>query len=182
MDPSTRRARPRPPRARRRQGRRAELARGGHTGDRDRHVGAITPTASATAPTNRSSRWRACGLHPPTLTARPRAEQPTDERAVGQQRALAMVPRRASGRRPPRRPAADGARVAMLDIDELPSYLPADAIGSRADVADEVAVQAAVTQVVEAWGGLDIVAERGGATRRRRPRRPALARGVAADR
>lgn len=68
-----------------------------------------------------------------------------------------------------RRLAADGACVAMLDVDAAALGSAAHAVESvagaagpevlalAADVADEAAVEAAMAQVVEAWGGLDVV-------------------------
>jgi NAD(P)-dependent dehydrogenase (short-subunit alcohol dehydrogenase family) len=78
------------------------------------------------------------------------------ERSAGR-RALVTGAAKGIGLAAARRLAADGARVAMLDVDVLPADLPAGAIGFRADVADEAAVETAFAQVVEAWGGLDIV-------------------------
>jgi NAD(P)-dependent dehydrogenase (short-subunit alcohol dehydrogenase family) len=59
-----------------------------------------------------------------------------------------------------RRLAAEGARVAMLDVDADALSATATALGAlplHADVADEAAVERAVAEVVEAWGGLDVV-------------------------
>src|SRR4051795_11176801 len=55
-----------------------------------------------------------------------------------------------------RRLAADGARVAMLDVAEVRD-LPAGAFPLRADVADEGDMERAVGEVLDAWGGLDVV-------------------------
>jgi NAD(P)-dependent dehydrogenase (short-subunit alcohol dehydrogenase family) len=56
-----------------------------------------------------------------------------------------------------RRLAADGARVALLDVDEIEGPLPPGGMALRADVADEAAVERAIGEVVDAWGGLDVV-------------------------
>ncbi len=57
--------------------------------------------------------------------------------------------------------AAEGARVAVLDLD--PSAAAAPVAGAEpllplvADVADEASVEAAVAAVVQRWGGLDVL-------------------------
>ncbi|MCE7083064.1 SDR family NAD(P)-dependent oxidoreductase [Streptomyces sp. ST2-7A] len=59
-----------------------------------------------------------------------------------------------------RRLAADGARVAVLDIavDDLPGPL----LGLRADVTDDDAVRAAVRSAVDVMGGLDVLVNNAG--------------------
>ncbi|GAA4355755.1 3-oxoacyl-ACP reductase FabG [Angustibacter luteus] len=73
-----------------------------------------------------------------------------------------------------RRLAADGAKVALLDLDEsaaaatakdIASEVSADAIGVGADVRDPEAVQRAVDTVVERLGGLHILVNNAGVTR-----------------
>jgi 3-oxoacyl-[acyl-carrier protein] reductase len=69
-----------------------------------------------------------------------------------------------------RRLAADGARVAVLDLDEASAAAAAaeiapDAIGIGADVRDADAVQAAVAQVVAELGGLHVLVNNAGVTR-----------------
>jgi rhamnose utilization protein RhaD (predicted bifunctional aldolase and dehydrogenase)/NAD(P)-dependent dehydrogenase (short-subunit alcohol dehydrogenase family) len=64
--------------------------------------------------------------------------------------------------------AAAGAEVALLDIDAAAAQARARAIGSAAlalacDVTDGAAVRAAFDQVVETFGGLDIVVSNAGA-------------------
>lgn len=54
--------------------------------------------------------------------------------------------------------AADGARVACLDIDEaLLSALPFEALTLTADVRDEAAIEHAILRVEKTFGGLDII-------------------------
>ena len=50
---------------------------------------------------------------------------------------------------------AEGARVALLDVD--PARPPPESIAIQADVSDESAVEAAVSEAVTAFGGLDLV-------------------------
>jgi NAD(P)-dependent dehydrogenase (short-subunit alcohol dehydrogenase family) len=56
--------------------------------------------------------------------------------------------------------AARGARVACLDL--APDGLPEPLIGIRADVADDVAVRAAVEQAAQRLGGIDILVNNAG--------------------
>src|SRR4051795_4351425 len=77
------------------------------------------------------------------------------ERPAGR-RALVTGAAKGIGLATARRLAAQGARVAMLDVDEVPD-VPGDAMALRADVADEAALERAVGEAVGAWGGLDIV-------------------------
>ncbi|HEY3764458.1 MAG TPA: SDR family NAD(P)-dependent oxidoreductase [Gaiellales bacterium] len=63
--------------------------------------------------------------------------------------------------------AAEGARVALLDVDAPAIAALADEIGAAAlaittDVTDEVQVEAAVAAAVEAFGGLDTVVANAG--------------------
>ena len=67
-----------------------------------------------------------------------------------------------------RRLRADGARVALLDLDEAGAVATAaevGGIGVWCDVTDGAAVQAAVERVVEELGSLDIVVNNAGVTR-----------------
>ena len=67
-----------------------------------------------------------------------------------------------------RRLSADGARVAVLDLDEAgaaTTAAPLGGIGIGCDVTDEAAVQAAVERVVAELGRLDIVVNNAGVTR-----------------
>ena len=69
-----------------------------------------------------------------------------------------------------RRLAADGATVALLDLDESAAAATAaeispDAIGVGADVTDAAAVEQAVGQVVERLGGLHVLVNNAGVTR-----------------
>ena len=74
------------------------------------------------------------------------------------------------GRAVAERFAAEGARVAILDVDEqaarstLTAIESAEGIGLVAvtDVADEQAVSAAVGRAVAEWGGLDVVVANAG--------------------
>jgi NAD(P)-dependent dehydrogenase (short-subunit alcohol dehydrogenase family) len=64
--------------------------------------------------------------------------------------------------------AAAGAEVALLDVDEAAANAKAKAIGGAAlgmgcDVTDAASVRAAFRQVVEAFGGVDIVVSNAGA-------------------
>ena len=66
------------------------------------------------------------------------------------------------GRAAAARLAAEGARVAVLDVDAKAAAAHAAALGHgalalAADVADEGAVEAAVDTAAAAWGGLDVV-------------------------
>jgi NAD(P)-dependent dehydrogenase (short-subunit alcohol dehydrogenase family) len=56
--------------------------------------------------------------------------------------------------------AAEGARVAVLDLD--PSAAAAPLLALTADVTDEDSVLAAVAAVVERWGGLDVLVNNAG--------------------
>jgi NAD(P)-dependent dehydrogenase (short-subunit alcohol dehydrogenase family) len=63
--------------------------------------------------------------------------------------------------------AAEGARVALIDVDEpaisaLAAELGDDALPVTADVTDEAQVEAAVAQAVGAFGGLDTVVANAG--------------------
>jgi len=76
------------------------------------------------------------------------------------QRALVTGGGSGIGRATAERLAAEGARVAVLDIDggraaETATSLDGEALALTADVADEPAVERALASVREAWGGLD---------------------------
>ncbi|WP_233153380.1 SDR family NAD(P)-dependent oxidoreductase [Kineosporia sp. R_H_3] len=59
--------------------------------------------------------------------------------------------------------AARGARVAVLDIGEVPAEATAAGLfGVRCDVTDDASVRAAVAIVVETLGGLDVVVANAG--------------------
>ncbi|MDP2702880.1 MAG: SDR family NAD(P)-dependent oxidoreductase, partial [Candidatus Rokubacteria bacterium] len=63
--------------------------------------------------------------------------------------------------------AADGARVALLDLDGAAADAAAKKIGGgaivlAADVTKAAEVDSAVTRVVEAWGRLDILVNNAG--------------------
>ncbi len=63
--------------------------------------------------------------------------------------------------------AAEGAKVALLDVDEeaiksLAAELGADALALRTDVTDEAQVEAAVKAATDAFGGLDTVVANAG--------------------
>jgi 2-keto-3-deoxy-L-fuconate dehydrogenase len=62
--------------------------------------------------------------------------------------------------------AAEGARVAALDLDPSAAIQPVAGaeplLPLVADVADEAAVSAAVAAVVERWGGLDVLVNNAG--------------------
>ena len=70
--------------------------------------------------------------------------------------------------------AADGARVAVLDLDAEGAKAAArtvggDAIALVADVTEAADVEAAVSRVVDAWGRLDILVNNAGITGRSFP-------------
>ncbi len=59
-----------------------------------------------------------------------------------------------------RRLAADGARVAVLDLD--PSGAPEGSLAVTADVTDDASVRAAIERVLAEWGRLDILVNNAG--------------------
>src|SRR5579885_696902 len=66
--------------------------------------------------------------------------------------------------------AAQGARVAVLDLDgeqaeKTAADLPGQSLGLACDVAQEVEVQRAVERVAAQFGGLDILVNNAGAGR-----------------
>jgi 2-dehydro-3-deoxy-L-rhamnonate dehydrogenase (NAD+) len=70
--------------------------------------------------------------------------------------------------------AAEGARVAVLDLDSAAAASAAETIGGgalalTADVTKSVEVAAAIRQVVAAWGRLDILVNNAGITGRSFP-------------
>jgi 3-oxoacyl-[acyl-carrier protein] reductase len=70
--------------------------------------------------------------------------------------------------------AADGARVAVLDLDAAAAEAAAKKIGGAtlwmaADVTEPAAVDGAIRKVVDAWGRLDIVVNNAGITGRSFP-------------
>jgi 3-oxoacyl-[acyl-carrier protein] reductase len=74
------------------------------------------------------------------------------------QRALVTGAGQGIGRAIATRLAAEGARVACVDIDPATlGDLPADWLGITADVRDEAAVERAVQQAEAAFGGLDTI-------------------------
>ncbi|MHA6793204.1 SDR family NAD(P)-dependent oxidoreductase [Pseudonocardia bannensis] len=56
--------------------------------------------------------------------------------------------------------AERGARVAVLDLD--PTGVPEPLVGVRADVTDEASVTSAVAEVLERFGGLDVLVNNAG--------------------
>jgi 3-oxoacyl-[acyl-carrier protein] reductase len=63
--------------------------------------------------------------------------------------------------------AAEGARVAVLDVDEQGARAVANdigdgALGLRADVTDDASVAQAFSEATTAWGGLDVVVNNAG--------------------
>lgn len=70
--------------------------------------------------------------------------------------------------------AEEGAKVAILDLNEANARAAAEKIGAPAialgcDVTDGAALNAAVRQVIAAFGGLDIVVNNAGTTHRNKP-------------
>jgi NAD(P)-dependent dehydrogenase (short-subunit alcohol dehydrogenase family) len=77
-------------------------------------------------------------------------------------RALVTGGARGIGQATARRLAAEGARVAIVDVDEDGARAAAAQVGQNAlalvaDVAEEPEVEAAVGAALDAWGGLDVV-------------------------
>src|SRR5919201_4293522 len=70
-------------------------------------------------------------------------------------RALVTGAARGIGAAVAERLAAEGARVALLDVD--PVRPAPDSIAIQADVSDEASVEAAVSDAVTAFGGLDLL-------------------------
>lgn len=75
-----------------------------------------------------------------------------------------------------RRFAEEGARVACLDLNEaaamaVAASLPGHAIGIGADISDGEAVRSGVEQLLDRFGGLDIIVNNAGMTQK--PRRAA---------
>lgn len=68
-----------------------------------------------------------------------------------------------------RRVVAAGDRVAILaradTVNRVAAELGENCMGLQADVADRASVQAAVTELIERWGGLDMVVNNAGAHR-----------------
>jgi NAD(P)-dependent dehydrogenase (short-subunit alcohol dehydrogenase family) len=96
-----------------------------------------------------------------TSQGRVRDGRSMDRRFEGR-RVLITGAARGIGRATAARLVAEGARVAILDIDGDAAEATADAVGSGAvalvaDVAEEGAVERAFAAVHEAWGGLDVV-------------------------
>jgi NAD(P)-dependent dehydrogenase (short-subunit alcohol dehydrogenase family) len=83
-------------------------------------------------------------------------------RGLQGKRALVTGAARGIGRATAERLAAEGARVALLDVDaealaDAASAMGADALALHADVRDEDAVRRAVERATGALGGLDVV-------------------------
>jgi NAD(P)-dependent dehydrogenase (short-subunit alcohol dehydrogenase family) len=74
-------------------------------------------------------------------------------------RALITGAAKGIGRAAAERFAAEGAQVALLDVDEAVGGVaePISGVSLVADVADEAAVEDAVARACEAFGGLDVV-------------------------
>jgi len=87
-------------------------------------------------------------------------EQRSAARHIGR-RCLVTGAAKGIGRATAERLAAEGARVALLDVDSDALHEAAGAIdGSlalHADVADEAAVAGAIQEVAAAWGGLNAI-------------------------
>ena len=100
------------------------------------------------------------------------AHRPSDDkyRVVSQldgKRAIVTGAARGIGRATALRLAAQGARVALVDIDDDAIAAAAGELGDGtlplvADVADELALRRAIDHVLAAWGGLDIVVANAG--------------------
>ncbi|MGI5131427.1 SDR family NAD(P)-dependent oxidoreductase [Pseudonocardia sp. CA-107938] len=63
-----------------------------------------------------------------------------------------------------RRLAADGARVAVLDLDpsNAPKGEPGTILGVAVDVTDDAGVRAAIDRVLQEWGRLDVLVNNAG--------------------
>jgi NAD(P)-dependent dehydrogenase (short-subunit alcohol dehydrogenase family) len=75
-------------------------------------------------------------------------------------RALVTGAARGIGRATAQRLSAEGARIAIVDIDgahEAARELPDGTLGLAADVADEGALEAAFATAVDSFGGVDVV-------------------------